>query len=257
MFCPSCSYHLQKLEVTTNSGGKFSVDHCGRCGGTWFDPYEVNRIPYHEVVRMAHLSVLPQAPLTSFTSHKCPSCHKELHSFHSDSLPKGVRFLRCNKCHGIWATQKALEEFKKQQEETIQEYKTGATAFPSLSVVFVPALMVLLLLLTTLMTVFSLAETKESRIKAESSITNLQTFPISPASVIITFQTTTPVKSKITYGLSVLEMTSKDINIHPNTKHNIILSHLKPTTFYIFKITLIDDQGRAYTTSENSFLTGL
>jgi len=60
MLCPACGNILQKLSVTTKQGGRFEVDHCGRCGGTWFDPYEINRIPYHEVMALSQLTVLPK-----------------------------------------------------------------------------------------------------------------------------------------------------------------------------------------------------
>src|SRR3990167_4556091 len=117
MDCPSCGYQLQKLSVTTTSGGKFDVEHCGRCGGTWFDPYEINRIPYHEVVRLAHLTVLPKKPFVPHRDLFCPRCHKKLDSFHSEAMPRGLRMLRCPKDGGIWATQKTLETFKTYQEE--------------------------------------------------------------------------------------------------------------------------------------------
>lgn len=253
--CPSCGNLLQKLSVTTNSGGKFDVDHCGRCGGTWFDPYEINRIPYHEVARIAKLTVLPTSPPTLSDNHKCPRCHKDLVASHYESVPKGVSMLRCPKCGGIWATQKALEEFKKHQEETIKEYKAGTTAFPSLSVVFVPALSVLLLFLLTFVTVVSLQQGREQRIKAENTITNLTTIPVSETSVNIFFQTKLAVKSRITYGPDPFSMTTKTISSQPSTNHHILLTGLTPKTLYTFKITLIDDKNRTYTTSEYSFIT--
>src|SRR3989344_6079025 len=114
MFCPSCAYTLQKLEVHTDSGGKFEVDHCGRCGGTWFDPYEINRIPYHEVTQLAQLTVLPKrTENVSINTQLCPHCHTKLVRFTVESIPSGVKLLRCPKDRGIWATQRDLTEFKK------------------------------------------------------------------------------------------------------------------------------------------------
>lgn len=255
MHCPACSNLLQKLSVTTTSGGKFDVDHCGRCGGSWFDPYEINRIPYHEVIRIAHLTVLPQNPPVEPALLQCPRCHKNLVISHYESVPRGVKMLRCPKCGGIWATQRALENFKKHQEEKIDGYRSGGTVFPSLSVVFVPALLVLMLFLVTFTTVTSLLQSKESRIKAEENISGLTTLPISSTSIDIIFQTKTAVKSQISYGISPLEMQSETINRQPSTKHSIILTNLSPKTLYTFKITLIDNKGHSFTTSENSFIT--
>lgn len=231
------------------------MDHCGRCGGSWFDPYEINRIPYHEVSRIAKLTVLPQNAPPPVDTHKCPRCHKDLVASHYESVPKGIRMLRCPKCGGIWATQRALAEFKKHQEETIKEYKTGTTAFPSLSVVFVPALSVFLLFVVTFLTVFSLSKSKEERIKAESTITNLTTFHVSDTQVSIIFQTKAAVKSRISYGVDMFTFVSKDIATAPTTNHHILLTGLSPKTLYGFTITLTDEQGRTYTTGENSFVT--
>lgn len=255
MYCPSCSYLLQKLEVTTNSGGKFSVDHCGRCGGSWFDPYEINRIPYHEVVRIANLTVLPRTSQPTVTIHKCPRCHRQLHFFHSESMPKGIRFWRCSKCHGIWATQIALQEFKKYQQDKIEAYKTSTTAFPSLSVVFIPALFVLLLLMVTFTTILTLQETKEARIKAESNISRLHTRDITPSTITVVFQTKAPLKSSISYGRSTFELSTKIISTSPTTSHIVTLSNLEPKTLYVYKITLEDEAGRRFETGNYSFAT--
>lgn len=255
MYCPTCGNPLQKLSVTTTSGGKFDVDHCGKCGGTWFDPYEINRIPYHEVNRIARITVLPKNPPAEPSVHKCPRCHKNLVASHYESMPRSVRMMRCPQCGGLWATQKALEEFKIHQEETIKEYKIRATAFPSLSVVFMPALLVLALFLVTFTTVSTLEQSKESRIKAENTIVSLTTFPVSPTSVSIIFQTKTPLKSNVSYGIDIFNMVSKNISIQPTANHHILLTGLTSRTFYIFKITLTDEQGRTYTTGENSFIT--
>lgn len=255
MPCPTCTNPLQKLSVTTNSGGRFDVDHCGRCGGTWFDPYEINRVPFHEVVRIAKLTVLPQATIPEPQHHKCPRCHKNLVISHYESVPKGVRMLRCPNCGGIWATQRALLEFKKHQEETIKEYKSRGTAFPALSVVFVPALLVLMLFLATFTTVSTLQESKESRIKAENTISNLTTLPVSETSVNIFFQTKVAVKSRITYGVDLFSMATKTVSDQPSTNHHILLTDLTSKTLYIFTVTLEDEKGRTYTTGENSFVT--
>lgn len=255
MICPSCGNTLQKLDVTTNSGGKFSVDHCGRCGGTWFDPYEINRIPFHEVIRLAHLTVLPKIPIGEICKLICPHCHKVLVPSHYESVPKGVHMLRCPKCGGIWATQKALEEFKKHQEETIKEYKTKGTPFPALSVVFVPALFAVLLFITTFITVSSLRDAREGRIQAEAMIGNPMTFEVSGSSVTIFFQTRSGVTSEIFYGPSVFEMKNLIINRFPSTTHNIKLTKLNPNTLYVYKLRIKDEKGKSYTSSEYSFMT--
>ena len=163
--------------------------------------------------------------------------------------------LRCPKCHGIWATQKALEVFKKHQDETIKEYKISKVAFPSLSVVFVPTLFTLLLIASTFVTINKVQEEKDARIKAEESIVNISTFGLTSNGINITFQTKTKVKTSISYGPSSLELITKPISETPSLSHHIYLTDLKSNTFYLFKITMEDGMGRKYTGEENSFVT--
>lgn len=255
MYCPSCGNLLQKLSVTTDSGGKFDVDHCGRCGGTWFDPYEINRVPYHEVVRLAKLTVLPKETPKTLKAHLCPRCYTKLKKYQGESMARGVCLLRCSKCHGVWGTQKALEEFKKYQRETIIKYKTRKAAFPSLSVVFVPTLFLLLLFASTFITVTHLQEAREERIKAVEQISNLQTISVSSTVVSVTFLTKTPLRSEISYGTSSLELMTKEVSKKPTTQHRILLTNLKKETTFVFQITLIDGQGRKFKIEKKVFRT--
>lgn len=255
MICPSCSYILQKFSVTTNEGGRFYVDHCGRCGGTWFDPYEINRIPFHEVVRLAKETVLAQNQRKFKGSNLCPRCHKKLTRLEGESMPKGVILTQCGICHGIWASQKALEEFKKHQNQTVEEYKVRKRAFPALSMIFVPILTILLLLLSTFATFISTQEAKENRIRASYLIENLSVSQIVPATVTVSFQTKMAVTSQITYGISSFEMKTEIISEKPTAIHAVVLRNLETSSIYIYTITLTDVAGRSFITSEKSFST--
>lgn len=255
MSCPSCGYTLQKLSVTTDAGGRFDIDHCGRCGGTWFDPYEINRIPYHEINRVAHLTVLPKTASQFMNNLPCPRCRKLLIKYSGESVPRGVNLFRCPKCHGIWATQKALESFKQYQEIVINKYKVKKTAFPALSVVFVPALFVALLFVSTFITITNLSKSYDERIQAGEQITQLLTLSISPTKEAITFKTKSPLITLLSYGPSSFDFMEKVISATPKIDHNIILSDLRPNTTYIYKITLIDEMGRKLTTTANTFRT--
>lgn len=256
MFCPSCAYTLQKLSVTTDSGGRFEVDHCGKCGGTWFDPYEINRIPYHEVIKLAKVTVLPHKQPLILRYPLCPRCHCLLENFHSESVPSFTRLQRCSNCLGIWASQKSLEEFKIRQETAITEIKTKHRVFPALSVVFVPALFISLLFFTTFITVNNLNEARENRTQAANLIGPVQVFTLSDTTVTLVFQTKAKVLSSISYGPTIFELSTQTISSNPTQSHSIRLSNLKPNTLYIYRITLTDEKARKFTTVEQSFVTG-
>lgn len=255
MLCPSCGRDLQKISVTTSSGGRFDVDHCGYCGGTWFDPYEINRIPFHEVMTLAQLTVLPQKKLTGLKIQNCPNDHKALEVFKGEAVPSSVKLLWCPHCLGIWATQKDLEEFKKHQGETISAFDMSEKFFPKLSVVFIPAMTFLFLILTTFSTIQSLQKRKDERIYAQNQITNLSTLPLSQDSIIITFNTTNIVSSAVSYGLSALELSEKEFSQSPAISHSFVLSNLIPQRQYYYRITLIDNFGRSFTSDLKTFVT--
>ncbi len=219
------------------------MDHCGRCGGTWFDPYEINRVPYHEVARLASITVIPKTPISRDDILHCPRDHKQLDYFRGESTPRGVAMHRCPKCLGIWATQKALAEFKKHQEEIVTEYKVSRKPFPALSMVFAPAIALALLLITTAVTLLNLSNIQNNRSQAAEMVKNIKVQNISSSSVLVTFQTISPVKSFISFGETPLELRSQTISQEFNTTHYTLLTNLKPSTIYQYQLTLNDING--------------
>lgn len=255
MICPNCQYQLQKLEVMTNNGGKFAVDHCGRCGGTWFDPYEVNRIPYQEVARLANLTVLPKTPIIHAWELLCPRCHTKLGKFHAESLPRGVRMYRCRKCLGIWAGQKALEEFKIKQIETVKTFQTLAKPFPALSLVFMPAVLVAFLIVSTLITLNQLTVSRDNRTNAGTLINQVSITNITSTSILLYFPSRGKSKSLIVYRDPNYNYRTQIISNKYGETHQIILSGLQANTFYYYYLRLEDAAGKTYTTSEAVFKT--
>jgi Zn-finger nucleic acid-binding protein len=258
MFCPTCNEILQKLSVTTSTGTNFSVDHCGRCGGTWFDPYEIHRIPYHEVVRIASLSYVPnrttvEPPLQQL----CPRCRKVLETYQSGATPGNVLLLWCRKCLGIWASQKALWEFKKHEEnEDLVLPEAPEKPFPRLSVIFYPAIALILLFMVTFVTMGKLRESREDRARAAALITNSYVQPVNESSVIIYFQTASPVKSAVSFGPSILELSVVPVSDVPTTDHHITLDNLLPHASYVYRLILTDEKGNTYTSELMKFTTG-
>ena len=253
MFCPNCGYDLQKISVTTSQGGLFDVDHCGFCGGTWFDPYEINRIPYHEVVSLANLTVIPKKKVTPLKKRLCPADNTPLEPLKGDAVPRNVTLLWCKKCLGVWASQRDLWEFKKHQDETVSAYDAGEKFFPSLSVAFVSTMTFLFLLATTFTTIISLQSHKEQRIIAESQIIELQTRQIAPDSLIVSFKSGKPLKSSVLYGQSSLEMSRLIISGKKSLEHSVIVTGLKPGSNYLYRIQLTDEAGRSYQTDLKHF----
>ncbi|KKS95738.1 MAG: hypothetical protein UV73_C0014G0015 [Candidatus Gottesmanbacteria bacterium GW2011_GWA2_43_14] len=255
MLCPACGNILQKLSVTTKQGGRFEVDHCGRCGGTWFDPYEINRIPYHEVMALSQLTVLPKKNINQNAKQLCPQDHLELFPLTGDAVPKGVKLLSCKKCLGIWATQKDLWEFKKHQDEIVSAYDLADKFFPNLSVVFVPALTLILLLFTTFTTITGLQNQKENRVAAREMISGLSVAPMKGNTLAVSFKTAQPMTSVIYLGDSELTMTRIPISEKPATVHTTIVRGLVNGKSYTYQIEIRDESGNNYRSEAEVFIT--
>jgi len=256
MHCPACGSLLNKISVTTNQGGRFEVDHCGICGGTWFDPYEINRIPVSEIMSLAKSSVISYGKKKNQnSSQRCPNDHLELAPFKGEAVPRGVRLLWCRRCLGIWAMEKDLWEFKKRQEETVSAYDEGNKFFPSLSAVFVPVVTFVLLLAATFTTISTLQDRREQRIMAESQITGLQTISETRQSVIISFNTAGPVSSRVLYGQSTLEMKEEIISQDLTTSHSLFIPNLAPDSDYIYRLRLTDEFNFSYESDLKFFKT--
>lgn len=168
-------------------------------------------------------------------------------------MPSGVRFYRCRYCFGLWAGQKALEEFKKVQEQKVEEAKRENTIFPALSTIFIPALLLLLLFFTTFITIRNLQSARENRIQAQSFLSQTSINPVSESSVALSFETTASLRTQLTYGKSILTQETKWVSVAPTTFHEVLLSDLAPNTAYSYTITLEDEDGYQYTTEVKSF----
>ncbi len=255
MFCPSCNHTLQKISVVTSSGERFEVDHCGRCGGTWFDPFEINRIPYHEVSRLAKVTVIPHNHPHILREKLCPRDHIVLENFSPDSLPAKVQVHRCPRCHGLWTSQKTLEKFKKedgQKESNIPEEKSAF--FPKMTVAFAPLFFASLLIASTFLTVRSLWQTKTGRTMAAEEIKSMKVNTISPTATAISFTTRKPYKSYIEYGPSTLELSSTRVSKDFKLQHAVILSGLKPDIEYVYRIVLVNSSNNRFTSDNYSFI---
>jgi len=259
MLCPSCNRTLQKLSVSTAiEGEKFDIDHCGYCGGTWFDPYEINRIPYHEVVRIAKLTVLPLSRENLNGGNLCPGCKKNLVSFHPEHVPQKVFFLRCPSCKGIFSSSKSLEIFTTGNNNRLSHAgkQQDTPIYPALSILFLPAALLILLFVTTFLTAGSLMRRNMERVRAENIIGKFYIYPRNGAEVSIIFTTSVPLKSAVNFGKSAFDFMRKTVSATPSQTHHVIMAGLDSGSQYLFNIEFEDADGNTMTSGFYRFRTG-
>lgn len=238
MQCPLCSHSLTPQSVPTNTGGNRTIDHCAQCGGTWFDPFDAIGLPFHEIVRLADETVQPKTPTFSTEHPQCPRCKISLEPFQGEAVPAGVSFFQCNKCRGIWATQRQSQSFP-----FIPKSELPAPASPW-TVAFVPTAALIMLIFTTLLTVRNAQQSQNAQTNASQQISQLSIESVSPSVLTVSFRTATPMKSSITiYGDSGYALT-QDISQELQTTHAAVLTNLPPSRSFRYDIDLIDTAGK-------------
>ncbi|KKR33977.1 MAG: hypothetical protein UT63_C0009G0007 [Candidatus Gottesmanbacteria bacterium GW2011_GWC2_39_8] len=256
MLCPLCNQILIAITVHTEQHGSFKVDHCGRCGGNWFDRYEINRLAYQEVIRLGSIT-------NSFNNEEiypkeeflCPIDHLPLIKFTGSSVPYNITIRRCLKCAGVFVSQKDLLKFKDQQRQKINLLKHLNLPFPTVAAVFIPIFFAGVLLFSTFLTVSKVKESQDNQAKAREMITSVQTVPVNSQTTGIIFITSDPVTASITYWSNPLNKKTIIVSETPKTVHSAILKNLGEETDYKYQITLGLTNNSQTTSSEYSFKT--
>lgn len=253
--CPRCFHSLTPLTIKTNENGKIDIDHCYFCGGVWLDHFEINRIPGN----------LPQLKVKSLSDDEiskiksqflCPRDNSKLKSIRADSIPSNVEVLTCEKCSGNFLTSKALKRLKKAQKIKLNYFKTWNIPLPQLSAVMIPAIVLFAVTAGIFITVKYTKDQQEVRIKAKELIGEPTITVDADNSVLITFSTSIPVTSSISYR----QITDKEEHIIPvstakASNHFILIRNLPSAKTYILKILIHDSDNQVITSNAYSFIT--
>ena len=132
-------------------------------------------------------------------------------------------------------------------------YDEGNKFFPNLSLVFVPAVTLLLLLITTFTTISGLQKQKEDRIMAEEIIANLSLSKIAPQAIGVTFETSPAVTSEIYLGTSETAVVRIPVSPLPSVSHATIIRGLKSGQTYTYQIVVTDSSGKTYRSQYQTF----
>ncbi len=119
MKCPDCGNDLHEVTADIKHGVKIKLDQCSRCGGIWFDDFELYPIPKEEIGRIENIDLekLQENVFWGEGKKNCPRCDVKLDEFKDYNFPKQLEAEFCPKCGGIWMNRGESVEFKKWQEE--------------------------------------------------------------------------------------------------------------------------------------------
>ena len=252
--CPNCEGILTPINVGT-TGGSLTIDHCPNCSGSWFDPYEINRISLKDVLRLSENLLIKKREMPPPKIERlCPRDFHPLARQSPDIIPEHISMERCLSCHGIFIMQKELEKLKSSQTTRVNIFKNLSIPF-SLNAIFIPFIFISLLMFSTFMTITSLDDAQNSAVRAKEEIQLTKAVPITDSTVSIFFLTTSKTTSEITYGTGLFDQKTETVSTIPTKTHQIILTSLAPGTTYKYKIILILPDGHKLTSKEYTFNT--
>ncbi|HXX94532.1 MAG TPA: zf-TFIIB domain-containing protein [Planctomycetota bacterium] len=121
--CPACSEHLVTFELEG-----VEIDRCVRCGGTWLDAGEFERLAGTEAGKGRIAEALYQTRGDRHGKRRCLRCPKRLEIIRVH----GIELDRCPRGHGLWFDKSELEtlldSFKEGHEATVARFLGDLTA---------------------------------------------------------------------------------------------------------------------------------
>lgn len=120
MKCPACFNELSELHVSN-----FRVDVCqGRCGGIWFDAFELQRVDEEkEAVGERLLEIRRDERIIVDTTRKreCPRCAGVKLMRHFSSPKRQVEVDECPNCAGYWLDAGELGRIRQEKTQMAVE----------------------------------------------------------------------------------------------------------------------------------------
>lgn len=105
LLCSWCDSEMAEVLIATPSGISVKVDQCMKCGGIWFDAWELYAIPPssdYSYLRRPDFELLWKSFPPKENPLNCPRCGIPLREIKDKNLPPEVTLRRCGFCGGIW-----------------------------------------------------------------------------------------------------------------------------------------------------------
>jgi len=135
---------MHPVACPSHYGQKVTLDQCGRCGGIWFDAFELFKVKLGEAqdiearnIEAQDIEVLDSDSLRT-PSHidnptlRCPRDKIALVQYEDPNFPEGLILSRCPKCTGFWLNrgefskyQTSRQKLKISKEKTLEDQKLG------------------------------------------------------------------------------------------------------------------------------------
>lgn len=131
LVCPECGNGMKEVYAEANYGRVLLLDQCERCGGIWFDCWELYHLKDAEARRLDAVNearLLAENP-AFHGSGLCPRCKDAaLIEFPDPNLPADSKIDRCQKCNGLWLNRGELVKYKEHKNRLRSRLETAQTS---------------------------------------------------------------------------------------------------------------------------------
>lgn len=112
VLCPNGDGNLRPVTAPGRLGSAILLDQCDRCGGIWFDRFELYQIDEREAAGIDSLDTSALRSPRGRQDHPlCPQCRSPLSVFRDANIPKNIQMLICDACGGFWLNHGALLDY--------------------------------------------------------------------------------------------------------------------------------------------------
>ena len=134
MICPNENVKMQQVKVESHYGQTVMLDQCPKCGGIWFDHFELYSVKQGqaEKIELLNVDALRTNSLIEKSELLCPRDSVNLVHFNDPFFPKTIIIARCPVCNGFWLNrgefikyQNYRQSLKKPREITTEDEKVG------------------------------------------------------------------------------------------------------------------------------------
>ena len=118
MLCPNDHAPLHQTTASAQFCQKVVIDQCGRCGGLWFDPFELYKVKQvqDEAIDPLDAEILRTSSDIDNPTLLCPRDKTALFQFKEPRFPKEIILMRCPKCQGFWLNRGEFTKYRHARE---------------------------------------------------------------------------------------------------------------------------------------------
>lgn len=118
MICPNDNIEMQSVEVESHYGKTVTLDQCPKCGGIWFDHFELYSVKQGQAEKIESLKVdtLQASSPIENSELLCPRESTKLVHFKDPVFPKDIIIARCPICNGFWLNRGEFIKYQNYRE---------------------------------------------------------------------------------------------------------------------------------------------